>query len=199
MPKHKYSYGPELREHADRIATKWNLKGLFRAQVKSQEWHEDRKQWKIVIDEYRGPKEDTRHLTVWASFAIVTGGLLNIPHIPKLPGLDEFEGQHFHTARWNYGVTGGSPENQQLENLKGKKVGIIGTGATAIQVIPELAKWADQLYIFQRTPSACDVRGQHPTDPEEWKTKIANKQGWQRARCDNFASWLCGVTSHIPI
>ncbi|EJD43471.1 flavin-binding monooxygenase-like family protein [Auricularia subglabra TFB-10046 SS5] len=199
MPKHKYAYGPELRAQANRIAAQWKIQAQFRSQVKSQTWDETRKQWKVEITEYRGPKEAGRDITVWAPFVMVTGGLLSIPHIPKLAGLEEFEGQHFHTARWDYAVTGGSPDEQSLTGLKGKRVGIIGTGATAIQVVPELAKWARELYVFQRTPSACDTRGQHETDPGAFKTRIAMGKGWQRARMENFASYLCGAPQPVDL
>jgi cation diffusion facilitator CzcD-associated flavoprotein CzcO len=64
------------------------------------------------------------------------------------------------------------------------------TGATAVQVVPELAKWADQLIVFQRTPSAVDQRDNRDTDPVEWKTKIATKPGWQRQRNDNFNAFV---------
>ncbi|EJD36494.1 flavin-binding monooxygenase-like family protein [Auricularia subglabra TFB-10046 SS5] len=199
VPKHKYSYGPELRAQANRIAAQWRIKAQFRSQVKSQTWDEGRKQWKVEITEYRGSKEAGRDITVYAPFVMVTGGLLSIPHIPKLPGLEGFEGQHFHTARWNYGISGGTPDDKQLTGLQGKRVGIIGTGATAIQVVPELAKWAGELYVFQRTPSACDTRGQHETDPEVFKTKIATGKGWQRARSENFASHLCGAPQPVDL
>ncbi|EJD43844.1 FAD/NAD(P)-binding domain-containing protein, partial [Auricularia subglabra TFB-10046 SS5] len=191
-PKHKYSYGPELRAHAERIAAQWGIRAQFRSQVKSQTWDESRRQWRVEIAEYRGPKEPGREITVYARFVMVTGGLLSVPHVPKLPGLGEFAGQHFHTARWDYGITGGSPDDPALARLQGKRVGIIGTGATAVQVVPELAKWAGELYVFQRTPSACDTRGQRETDPEEFRTKIATGKGWQRARAENFAARLAG-------
>ncbi|KAH7001756.1 flavin-binding monooxygenase-like family protein [Macrophomina phaseolina] len=195
MPKHKYSYGPELREHADRIAQQFSLtdKALFRAQVKTQRWDKSRKQWAVSISEYCGPAKGGRELQVRASFVILTGGLLNVPHIPKLPGLDVFQGQHFHTARWNYGITGGSPEAQTLDKLRDKRVGIIGTGSTAIQVVPELARWSKHVYVFQRTPSSCDVRGQHATDPAAWPEVTENgAPGWQKRRAENFNAFVMG-------
>ena len=80
------------------------------------------------------------------------------------------QGESFHTSRWNYDV-----------DLEGKRVGIIGTGATAVQAIPELAKVVGELYVFQRTPSTIDVRDQRATTPEEIET-WANEPGWARAR-----------------
>ncbi|KAK4169015.1 Pentalenolactone D synthase [Cladorrhinum sp. PSN259] len=192
MPKNKYSDGPELLEHADRIAKQWNLhdKALFRASVKSARWDEATQLWDIDITEGRGPDEESRNLTAHAQYFIVASGVLSTPQVPKIPGLENFSGPLFHTARWNYSVTGGNPNDPALTGLEGKRVGVIGTGATAIQMIPKVAKWAKELYVFQRTPSAVDTRGQRPTDPEEWKSKIATKKGWQRERMLNFDSYL---------
>ncbi|GME26869.1 Flavin-binding monooxygenase [Neofusicoccum parvum] len=202
MPKHKYTYGPELREHADRIAKHFSLadKALFRTQVKTQRWDESRKEWVVSMSEYRGPSDGGRELQVRASFVIMTGGLLNVPHIPKMPGLETFKGQYFHTARWNYSTTGGSPEVQTLDKLAGKRVGILGTGSTAIQVVPELAKWSKHLYVFQRTASSCDVRGQHETDPNAWPAITENgAPGWQKRRAENFNSYVMGRPEGVDL
>ncbi|KAJ7625243.1 hypothetical protein DFH06DRAFT_1285199 [Mycena polygramma] len=192
MPRHKYSYGTELREHADRIAQKWGLtdKALFRTQCRTADWDDAAKRWIVQLSEKRGPTEPARELQVKAQYLFVASGTLNAPQIPRLPGFDHFKGRHFHTSRWDYDVTGGSAADWTLEKLKDKRVGIIGTGATAVQVVPELAKWAKHLYVFQRTPSRVDVRDQRPTDPEEWANRIAATKGWQRARSENFNSYL---------
>jgi cation diffusion facilitator CzcD-associated flavoprotein CzcO len=192
VPKFKYAPGPELLEHANRIATKWNLhdKALFRSSVKSARWDEASQLWNVDVTEGRGPGEPSRELKLQAQYVLVACGILTNPHIPKIPGLETLSGDIFHTARWNYSVTGGSPEDPSLTGLQGKRVGIIGTGATAIQIVPRLAKWAKELYVFQRTPSAVSWRGQRPTDPEEWKSKIAYKKGWQLERMLNFDSYM---------
>ncbi|KAK3328057.1 hypothetical protein B0T19DRAFT_441978 [Cercophora scortea] len=188
MPKSKYAPGPELREHADRIATQWGLhdKALFRSTVKTAKWDDEAQVWNVEIREDRGPNEPAWELQIQAQYFTVASGIITNPHMPKIPGIESFSGPMFHTSRWDYGVSGGSPEDLTLTGLRGKRVGIIGTGATAIQIIPQLAKWAKEVYVFQRTPSAVSWRGQKPTDPEEWKTKIANKKGWQRARMANI-------------
>ncbi|KAJ7256802.1 hypothetical protein B0H12DRAFT_484144 [Mycena haematopus] len=191
MPRFKYAYGPELRAHANRIADKWRLtdKALFRTQCHSARWDDAAKRWAVQLIENRGPAEPKREIQVTAQYVFLASGTLNAPKIPRLPGFDRFKGQHFHTARWNYEITGGTDTEWTLDKLKDKRVGIIGTGATAIQAVPELARWAKHLYVFQRTPSSVDVRGQRPTDPDEW-TKITSTKGWQRARSENFNSWL---------
>lgn len=170
IPKSKYSPGPELLEHADRIATQWKLhdKALFRSSVKTIRWDDASRLWNLELTEGRGPGEQSRELKLQARYVLLASGILTNPQVPKIPGLETFAGSIFHTARWNYQVTGGSPNDEALTGLEGKRVGIIGTGATAIQVVPKLAKYAKELYVFQRTPSGVWWRGQRPTDPEEW-------------------------------
>lgn len=135
-------------------------------------------------------EQEEEEVVVDAQYVFVAAGTLSTPQVPRVPGLDVFGGKCFHTSRWDYGVTGGGPSDWRLEKLRGKTVGIIGTGATAVQVVPELARWAERLYVFQRTPSSVDERGQRPTDPEEWSRKIATGEGWQRARSENFNAYL---------
>ncbi|KAJ4302002.1 hypothetical protein N0V88_002133 [Collariella sp. IMI 366227] len=192
IPKAKYSPGAELLEHADRIATKWELhdKAIFRAHVKTTKWDDEAELWNVQVIEGRGPGEQSRELNLQSQYVLIASGILTNPHVPKIPGLDSFEGPLFHTARWDYQVSGGTPEDPTLKGLEGKRVGILGTGATAIQVVPHLAKYAKDLYVFQRTPSSVSWRGQRATDPEEWKTKIARGKGWQRERMLNFDSYL---------
>ncbi|KND90060.1 Pentalenolactone D synthase [Tolypocladium ophioglossoides CBS 100239] len=193
MPKHRFSYGPELRQHAENVAKKWNLsdKAVFRTQLRSCEGDEAARRWKVALTQGRGPGEEAIDMTVAAQFVILANGILNHPKAPKIPGIEDFKGPMMHTGRWNYGVSGGSPEDLTLTGLTGKKVGIVGTGATAVQCVPELAKWADQVYVFQRTASAVDKRGQKETDPEEWRQMTSNK-GWWRVRNENWNSIICG-------
>lgn len=170
MPKFKYAPGYELREQADRIAAQWNLedRALFRADVKNARWDDAGQLWTVEVTEGRGPGEESRQLKLHAQYVFIASGIITTPHIPKIPNLESFSGPIFHTARWNYRLTGGDSTNWTLTGLEGKRVGIIGTGATAIQVVPQLARYAKELYVFQRTPSSVSWRGQRPTDPEEW-------------------------------
>ncbi|KAI1773948.1 FAD/NAD(P)-binding domain-containing protein [Hypoxylon cercidicola] len=193
MPSHKYAPGVEIRNYLKSVAKKFNLedKILFRTQLDKLEWDDATRLWKADMTTGRGPKgAEKSTLTVKAEFVWLTAGLLSRPHVPKLGGvgIEGFRGDLFHTSLWNYDVTGGSSEEvfPDLSKLKDKRVGIIGTGATAIQVVPCLAQHAKEVYVFQRTPSAVYRRGQKPTDPEEWK-KIAGEPGWQNARMENLA------------
>ncbi|POR36276.1 Pentalenolactone D synthase [Tolypocladium paradoxum] len=193
MPKHRFSYGPEIRHHAENVASKWNLsdKAVFRTRLRSCEWDDGARRWKVALAQSRGPGEKAIDMTVGAQFVILANGVLNHPKAPKIPGIEDFRGPMMHTGRWDYGVSGGSPEDPTLSGLRGKKVGIIGTGATAVQCVPHLAKWADQVYVFQRTPSAVDERGQKETDPDEWRRMTLSK-GWWRARNENWNGIICG-------
>lgn len=192
MPTAKYASGPELFEHANRIADKWDLrdKALFRAAVTSAAWDDASNLWTVKATEDRGPGEKPVDLQFHAQNVMIASGLLTRPQIPKIPGLDSFSGAMIHAARWDYSVTGGSPTDANLTALAGKRVGIVGTGATAVQALPHLARSAKELYVFQRTPSAIHWRGQQPTDPDEWKDKISAKKGWQRERMLNFNSYV---------
>lgn len=192
IPKHRYSYGYEILEHCQRIAEKWQLtdRGVFGVQVKSLEWDDAGREWKVQMTK---KKKGGEEFEVKAQFVISTAGLLNFPQVPNISGVQDFQGPSFHTSRWNYQITGGSPTDWTLDGLKGKKVGIIGTGATAIQAVPHLAKYASELFVFQRTPSGVDERGQVPIDPKAWTEKIANKKGWQQERTRNFAAFNSNV------
>jgi cyclohexanone monooxygenase len=114
---------------------------------------------------------------------VVAAGVLNMPKLPGVKGIDSFKGKMFHTARWEYDYTGGSYANPVLDKLADKRVAIIGTGATAIQAVPHLGKYAKQLYVIQRTPSTVDERPNPPTDPD-WAKSL--QPGWQTDRIGNF-------------
>lgn len=193
MPKHRFSYGPELKAYANLLAEKFNLvdQAVFRTTISAYDWEDESHRWRVTMKQYRGPNEAPIHMTVTAQFVVIANGILNHPKAPDLPGFADFKGRMTHTARWDYGVTGGASDNWDLSGLEGKKVAIIGTGATAVQVVPHLAKCAGELYVFQRTPSAIDERGQRATDPEEWQ-KITSKPGWWKARNENWISLITG-------
>lgn len=195
MPKHRYSYGLELRQHAESIGAKFNLsdKAIFRQLVKSATWENE--EWAVKMESV-GPIPTNHTITnhtVRAQVLIVNPGVLNYPKLPGVPGVELYKGHSFHTSRWDYTYTGGSPDDPSLINLQDKTIGILGTGATAIQSVPHLAQWAKKLYVFQRTPSSVDTRDNRSTDPEEWQSKIQQGKGWQRKRMDNLAAHHAGV------
>ena len=193
MPKKKYAGGEEIRQYANLIATKFGLheRAMFQTRGKSLTWDNKANNWICeVLAKPKGQAASTVKFT--AEYAMISSGGFTEMKIPDVPGLTEYKGKMLHTGRWNYDITGGSAANPVLSNLKGKKVAIIGTGATAIQAMPATAQYAGELYVFQRTPSAVDTRGNRDTDPEEWRTKIANKKGWQAARGNNFQAFTEG-------
>jgi len=167
VPERRYSSGEEILGHCQAIARRFDLYdcALFSTTVTATTWIDDRKVWKVETD--RGD-------CIEAQFVICANGTMSQPKIPNIPGIEAFKGHSFHTARWDYGYTGTS-----LENLKDKRVGIIGTGASAVQIVPELARSARELFVIQRTPSSIDVREEGPTDPE-WAKSL--KPGWQAKR-----------------
>ena len=181
IPKEKYSYAPEILEHSRRIAQKFDLYRdvCFQTQIKELRWSDEECRWTIITD--RGDHMRSR-------FVVMSNGPLNRPKLPGIPGVGTYKGHTFHTSRWDYGYTGGDTTGN-LHKLSDKRVAVIGTGATAVQCVPYLAKDAQHLYVFQRTPSSVDERGNRPTDPEWVKTLTP---GWQKRRMDNFNVLVSG-------
>ena len=175
IPRERYSFAPEIVEHAQRIAKKYDLyrDACFQTQIKDITWNEDEYRWIITTN---------RNDQMRARFVVMSNGPLNRPKLPGIPGIDSFKGHTFHTSRWDYAYTGGDTTGN-LHKLADKRVAVIGTGATAVQCVPHLAQSALQLYVFQRTPSSVDERLNRPTDPE-WVKKLT--PGWQKRRMDNF-------------
>ena len=184
IPKEKYSFAPEIFEHAKRIGRHFNLyeRACFQTQVKDARWDDGEMRWTVTTD---------RADVFKARYVIMSSGPLNRPKLPAIPGIEKFKGHTFHTSRWDYDYTGGDTTGG-LHKLGDKRVGIIGTGATAIQSVSHLGQHAKQLFVFQRTPSSVDERGNKPTDPEWVKTL---SPGWQANRNHNF----CAILSGIPI
>jgi cation diffusion facilitator CzcD-associated flavoprotein CzcO len=151
VPEWKYAPGAEILRHCQAIGRHFGLyrDACFRTAVKGLRWDEDEAQWTVRTD--RGD-------VIRAQYVVVTSGVLDRPKLPRIPGIETFEGHTFHTSRWDYGYTGGNADGG-LTGLADKRVALIGTGATAIQAVPHLGRDARHLYVFQRTPSTVDVRG----------------------------------------
>jgi cation diffusion facilitator CzcD-associated flavoprotein CzcO len=179
MPSEKYARGPEILEHCQRIASQYGLydKALFHTEVTELEWDTGRSAW--VVRTNRGDE-------FTAQFLAMGTGPLHVPKLPGIPGIESFRGHSFHTSRWDYGYTGGDPSGAPMDGLADKRVAVIGTGATAVQCIPHLARAAKELYVFQRTPSSVDVRDNRPTDPD-WFAEMATP-GWQQRWLENFTA-----------
>ncbi len=181
IPKDRYASGDEIRGHLERIADRYRLTddALFHTDVTRAEWHEDEARWHVHTD--RGDDVTCR-------WYVLGAGILNLMKLPCIPGMEDFAGHSFHTARWDYAYTGGAAD-EPLDKLKGKTVALLGTGASGIQCLPALVESAEHVYVFQRTPSAIGVRGNRPTDDDFGRDL---EPGWQKRRMDNFQALMLG-------
>ncbi|MFN8027796.1 MAG: NAD(P)/FAD-dependent oxidoreductase [Acidimicrobiia bacterium] len=181
IPTQKYAQAYEIFEYCQLLGRTFDLypSALFQTEIDTCVWDEAAERW--VVTTNRGD-------TLRAKFVVIAGGVLNKAKLPGIPGIENFEGKSFHTSRWDYKYTGGSPR-EFMDKLADKRVAIVGTGATAVQVVPRLAESAKELYVFQRTPSNVGVRNQQDTDVEWFKSL---KPGWQRERIINFTDSVCG-------
>lgn len=189
IPSERYVSATEIFEHAKRLGRHFGLyqDALFQTRITEAVWDDDISRWIVTTD-----REDR----ILARFLILgSGQLLSRPKLPGIPGLDTFEGRTFHTSRWDYDFTGGDTTGG-LDNLRDKRVAVIGTGATAIQVVPEVAKYAQELVVFQRTPSIVDFRGNRPTSPE-WAASL--QPGWHSDRMRNFDQMIEGRRPEVAL
>jgi cation diffusion facilitator CzcD-associated flavoprotein CzcO len=179
MPTEKYAHAPEILEHCQRIGKQYGLYdgALFHTEVTDLTWDEARSRWLVRTN--RGD-------AFTAQFVTMGTGPLHVPKLPGIPGIESFAGHSFHTSRWDYDYTGGDPAGAPMDRLADKRVAVIGTGATAVQCVPHLARACRELYVFQRTPSSVDVRDNRPTDVE-WFAEMATP-GWQQRWLENFAA-----------
>jgi len=178
MPSKKFADGAEILAHCQNIGKHFGLYdgALFSTQVRTVRWDEDIKRWRLSTN--RGD-------AIRARFVVMTQGSYNKPKLPGVPGIKDFQGHVFHSARWDYDYTGGDA-NGGLHKLADKRVALVGTGATGVQLVPHLGRDAQHLYVFQRTPSSVDFRGNEPTDPV-WAESL--QPGWQAERKRNFHRW----------
>jgi cation diffusion facilitator CzcD-associated flavoprotein CzcO len=190
IPTMRYASGGEILAQLQRIAEKYRLNddALFHTGVTQAEWHEDEARWHVYTD--RGDDVTCR-------WYVLAAGILHLMKLPDVPGMEDFAGHAFHTARWDYDYTGGSAEldctgevtGRPLDKLADKTVALLGTGASGIQCVPALAASAKHVYVFQRTPSAIGVRANRPTPPD---FADGLGPGWQKARMDNFQGIMLG-------
>ena len=188
IPTQKYSQAPEILEHSRAIARHFDLyrNACLQTEVTELRWDEAQLRW--VIRTNRGDQMRARYV-------VMANGPLHRPKLPGIKGIETFKGHTFHTSRWDYEYTGGD-SNGGLSKLKGKRIGIIGTGATAVQCVPHLGASADQLFVFQRTPSSIDVRNNRPTDPQ-WAA--SREPGWQKERMNNFNALVSGGFAEVDL
>ena len=176
VPTMKFAAGFEIMEYCQSMAEKFGFydRCLFHTTVETTDWDEASARWTVNTD--RGDKMRAR-------FVVLANGILTTPKLARIDGMQSFQGESFHTSRWDYNI-----------DLKDKRVGIIGTGATAVQAVPELAKMVSDLYVFQRTPSSIDVRDQRATTQEEID-QWSNEPNWAKKRRARFAKISEGRTA----
>ncbi len=182
IPKEKYTHAPEILSHCRRIGEHFDLyrNACFQTEVTNLTWDDSARRW--IISTNKGDR-------MRAKFVCMANGPLHRPKLPGIPGVETYRGHSFHTSRWDYDYTGGTSDGN-LSKLHDKRIGVIGTGATAVQCVPHLGAAAHELFVFQRTPSSIDVRNNRPTDPT-WAETL--QPGWQRRRMENFNNLVSGV------
>lgn len=181
MPGERYAYQSEIFEYCKAFGRHFDLyrDACFQTQADGLDWSESDGMWRVSTD--FGDRFRSRYV-------ILAPGAQSLPRLPSIRGISEFKGHTFHTSRWDYRYTGGAT-NSRLPGLAGQSVGVVGTGATAVQCVPRLAADAGHVYVFQRTPTSVSERGNRPTDPL-WATSL--EPGWQRTRIYNFTSQAAG-------
>lgn len=188
MPTERYVRGSEIFAYCQLLGRHFDLyaRALFQTGVTGMAWDDDAARWTVTTD--RGD-------TFRARFVTTQSGIFSRPQLPGINGIETFQGKMFHSARWDYDYTGGDTLGR-LDKLADKRVGLMGTGATALQVVPELAKSAKHLFLFQRTPTAVGVRDNGPTDPA-WFASL--QPGWQRQREVTFNQIANGERVNCPV
>ena len=170
--KENFSPQPDTLEYLNHVADKFDLRRdmQFRSTVAAAHWDEAANQWNVTLES--GQKATSR-------FLMTAVGILSAHTLPAIPGRDSFKGPAYHPARWPHTPV----------DFSGKRVGIIGTGATAIQAIPEIARQAKQLTVFQRRPNwAAPLHNSKITKEEMEKIKARYEEIY--ALCASTPMWF---------
>ena len=164
---------PETLRYLNHVADKFDLRRdiQFHSRVAAAHWQEEGRRWDVVLE------DGNRHRS---RFLITAVGPLSAATLPRIEGLESFEGEAFHTYRWPH----------EPVSFAGKRVAVIGTGATGVQTIQEVAKTAAHLTVFQRTPNWCAPLHNRPVTAEEQRAiKAGYPEMFQRCR-DSYACFL---------
>src|SRR5919109_2142876 len=153
--KEHYSGQPENEAYLNYVADKFDLRKdiQFNSRVVSAVYDEKANRWEVELESGQRAR---------AQFLVAAVGILSARYTPPFPGIDSFKGVSYHTSRWP----------KEKVDLAGKRVAVIGTGATAVQLIPEIAKEVGHLTVFQRTPNYCAPCRNSLVTPEtqrQWK------------------------------
>ena len=177
--KHWFARGPELKQYAEHVAETYDLRRHmeFGVRVEGARWDEDEQHWIVSVSTGSTRAKETRT----ASYLMTATGFLSQPRLPDIEGVRDFAGTVIHTAKWD-----------DSADLTGKRVAVIGTGATAVQLIPQIAKRASSLTVYQRTPIWVTPK----TDfriPRVLQTLFATQPWTQRAARRVNSTWLEGI------
>jgi cyclohexanone monooxygenase len=188
MPTERYVRGDEILEYCKTLGKQFGLydRAVFQTKIDGMDWDEDSSRWIVTTD--KGDRFVAR-------FVVTQSGIFTRPQLPGIAGIEDFEGRIFHSSRWDYEYTGGDSHGG-MTHLADKRVGVVGTGATGLQIIPELARDAGNLTVFQRTPTAVNIRDNGPTDPE-WFESLP--EGWQKRRETTFNQIANGENVDCPV
>ncbi|WP_168787917.1 flavin-containing monooxygenase [Paraburkholderia aromaticivorans] len=150
----RFASQPELLRYAQYAADKMDVRRHYEFEVRVSTAHFDDAQrcWRLTLEDGRSAS---------CRFLLSAVGPLSATRMPAIPGIETFEGQSFHSSRWPR-----DDDAARHTDFTGKRVGVIGTGATGVQIIPIVAQTAQQLYVLQRSPNWCAPLGNHPLDPE---------------------------------
>lgn len=164
--KHRFARGDEIQQYFQQVADEQGVTGQVRFGEPLEACHYRDGKWHLTTG---------KGAQLVVDFVVSATGILHHPAYPDIEGLDQFQGQMWHTARWNHDV-----------DLAGKRVGIIGTGSTAAQVIGEISKTAGELTVFQRTPQWI-VSVPDKDYSEQDKANLRGKQGKMAALSERYA------------
>jgi len=178
----RYAAQPEIERYANHVAERFNLneKIQFGTRVVSAIFDEVTRRWLVTTDQGD---------VVSAQYCIMATGLISAPVEPRFEGLESFRGEQFMTSRWP----------QEAPEFAGKRVAVIGTGSSGIQVISEVAKEADQLYVLQRTPSYTIPLQNRPVNAEQVANIKTNYESLRQLQYDSFAGFTLVHSELAPL
>ena len=179
--KDRYASQPEIEEYLEYVTEKFDLRGDIELEKEVSEmlWIDKRKRWKITFNNSQ---------TVFAKYCVMATGLLSSPKSVSFEGEENFQGEILETYKWPH----------REVDCDGKKVGVIGTGSTAVQAIPIIAQSASELLVFQRTPNFSAPRNNGPLD-EEYELKVkAMYSEWRDMQRNSFGGYVSVNFQPLP-
>ena len=181
--KEHFSGQPENLRYCEFLADKFDLRRdiTFDARVKAAHWNDQASEWELTF-------EDGRRAA--ARFLVTAIGPLSSPTMPVIPGVEDYQGESWHTGLWPHESKTGGPVS-----FEGKRVAVIGTGASGVQAITEIAKTVGHLTVFQRTPNWCTPLRNSPISPEEM-ADIRSRYDQIFAQCRD--NWGCFIHTADP-